>query len=199
MKLEGTGSERLKQRWRGEYNAKNNVVKWSARGDNRIWLEKRAAAAEKAAENGSSKELYSITKSITGKRRKQEMGVKDKQGVLRTEGREKLQSTVEHLSEILNSDDPTNPVEEDEIVELEEIEEIDLGRWRLQEVKNALKRTKSGKVAGVDEVCPELLKADNRPVKTGLGKLRGGRKCGRKHLLRYSRKVLCANATTKEE
>ena len=40
-------------------------------------------------------------------------------------------------------------------VELEEIEEIDLGGWRLQEVKNALKRTKSGKAAEVDEVCPE--------------------------------------------
>ena len=38
---------------------------------------------------------------------------------------------MEHFSEILNSDDPTNPVEEDEIVELEEIEEIDLGRRRL--------------------------------------------------------------------
>ena len=31
---------------------------------------------------------------------------------------------------------------------------------RLQEVKDALKRTKPGKAAGVDEVCPELLSAD---------------------------------------
>ena len=45
----------------------------------RNWLEKRVAAAEKAAENGRSKELYSIIKSITGKRRKQEIGVKDEQ------------------------------------------------------------------------------------------------------------------------
>ena len=64
------------------------------------------------------------------------------------------------MSEILNRDDPTNPVEEDEIVESGEIEEIDLGRWRLQEVKDALKRTKPGNAAGVDEVCPELLTAD---------------------------------------
>ena len=84
LKLEGARSERLKQRRREEYNAKNNVVKWRASGvgDNRNWLEKRVAAAEKAAENGRSKELYSIIKSITGKRRKQEIGVKDKQGVL---------------------------------------------------------------------------------------------------------------------
>ena len=45
---------------------------------------------------------------------------------------------MEHLSEILNRDNPTNPGEEDEIVESEGIEEIDLGRWRLQEVKDAL-------------------------------------------------------------
>ena len=47
-------------------------MKWSAREDKRNWLGNRAAAAEKAAENGRSKELYSITKSITGERRKQE-------------------------------------------------------------------------------------------------------------------------------
>ena len=45
------------------------------------------------------------------------------------------------LSEILNRNDQTNPVEEDEKVESEETEEIDLRRWRVQEVKDALKRT----------------------------------------------------------
>ena len=77
LKLEGARSERLKQRRSEEYNAKNNKVKWSAEEDEQpssltnYWLEKRAAAAEKAAENGRGKELYSITKSITGERRKQ--------------------------------------------------------------------------------------------------------------------------------
>ena len=70
LKLEGARSERLKQRWREEYDAKNNKVKQSARENKRIWLEKRAAAEEKTAENGRSKELYSITKLITGERRK---------------------------------------------------------------------------------------------------------------------------------
>ena len=65
-----------------------------------------------------------------------------------------------HFSEILITEDPKNPVEEDEIVESEEIEEIDLGRWRLQEVNDVLRRTKPEKAAGVDEVCPKLLRAD---------------------------------------
>ena len=75
---------------------------------------------------------------------------------------------MEHLSEILTTEDPKNPVEEDEIVESEEIEEIDLGRWRLQEVKDALKRTKPGKAAGVNEVCPELLRADMEDAESRL-------------------------------
>ena len=45
-------------------------MKRGARDDKRIWLEKRAAAAEKAGENGRKRELYNITKSITVERRK---------------------------------------------------------------------------------------------------------------------------------
>ena len=61
---------------------------------------------------------------------RQEVGVKAKQRVLRTETQERLQRWVEHFSEISNRDDPTNPVKEDKIVKSEEIEEIDLGKLR---------------------------------------------------------------------
>ena len=50
--------------------------------------------------------------------------------MLRTETGERLQRWVEHFSEILNRDDPTNPVKEAKIVESEEIEEIDKERSR---------------------------------------------------------------------
>ena len=59
-------------------------MKRSAREDKRNWIEKRAAATEKAAENGRNKELYSITKNIAGTRRGQEVDVKDKQRVRNT-------------------------------------------------------------------------------------------------------------------
>jgi len=57
-------------------------LKRSAREVNRGWIQKRAAA-EKAAENGRNKELYSITKTIAGEWRRQEIGVKDKQKMLK--------------------------------------------------------------------------------------------------------------------
>ena len=50
-----------------------------------------------------------------------------------------------------------NPMDENEIQEPEEIGEIDLVNWSLQEVKVALK---PGKASEVDEVSPELLRAD---------------------------------------
>ena len=59
--MEGARSERLKQRTRQEYNAKNEEVKRSARKDKRNWIEEKAAAAEKAVENGRNKELYNRT------------------------------------------------------------------------------------------------------------------------------------------
>ena len=49
--------------------------------------------------------------------------------MLRTETKERLWRSEEHLSEKLSRNDPTNPVEEDEVVEKEEIEEISPRRW----------------------------------------------------------------------
>ena len=97
LKMESARSERLKHRRRQEYNVKNNEVKQSAREDKRNWMEGKAAAAEKAAENGRNKELYNITKTLAGERRRQEVGVKDKQGVIKTEAQERVQRWVEHF------------------------------------------------------------------------------------------------------
>jgi len=112
----------------------------------------------------SHNEIHKLTwRSLDGRTLNQievEVGVKDKQGVLKTEMQERLQRWVEHFSEILNRDDPVNPVEENERKEPEEIGEIDLGNCSLQEVKVALKGTKPEKASEVDEVGPELLIAD---------------------------------------
>ena len=43
------------------------------------------------------------------------------------------------------------------------MEDLSLNK-RLQEVKDALKRTKPGKAAGVDEVCLELSTADMEDI-----------------------------------
>ena len=70
-------------------------------------------------------------------------------------------------------------MEEDEIEELEEIEEMGVGGWQIQEVKEALRKTKPGKAVGVDEVGSDLLRAEYT-TSIGFGKLKGGRRCGRR-------------------
>ena len=95
---------------------------------------------------------------------------------------------VEHFSEVLNREDPANPVDEYmiELDEVEEMEEIDLGGWRVQEVKNALK-TRNGKAAGVDKVGLGSQRADIEECASSLtscitsyGMLRSGQIYGRK-------------------
>lgn len=51
--------------------------------------------AEKTAEGSRSKELHDITKSIVGLRKRQAIGVKDKQGVMRTGTQERIQRWIE--------------------------------------------------------------------------------------------------------
>ncbi|XP_076101199.1 uncharacterized protein LOC143070989 [Mytilus galloprovincialis] len=160
-RLEGTRSERLKVRLSEEYKQKNKGVKKSAREDKRKWYNMMAEDAEKAAENGRSKELYNITKILTGERKRQHTGVKSKEGELKSERNDILNRWVEHFSEVLNRQDPLHPISEEDVDMAEIIiEEIDLGEWTVAEVKRALKKTQNGKSAGIDSVTPELIKAD---------------------------------------
>ena len=96
-----------------DYTVNDRYVKRSAREDKRNWTEKKAEAAEKAAENGRSKELNTITKMLTGEKQRQTVGVKDKQGVLRTEKSDRMERWKEHFSEILNRDAPIDPITEE--------------------------------------------------------------------------------------
>ena len=85
QKLDNAKSERLKERWKEGYDNKNREVKRGAREDKRKWLEDKAEEAERAAENGRSKELYTITKMLTGERKKQPTGIRGKDGSMKAE------------------------------------------------------------------------------------------------------------------
>lgn len=66
-----------------------------------------------------------IAKTIARERKRQTASVKNKQEVLKTKERERLQRWVELFSRVLNIDDATNPVEEGGIEGTEEIEKVD--------------------------------------------------------------------------
>ena len=66
VKLESIKSERLRNRFKQEYKQKDKEVKKAIREDKRKWMEDKAQTAQEAAENGRQKELYDITKQISG-------------------------------------------------------------------------------------------------------------------------------------
>lgn len=79
-------------------------------------MQEKAVDAEKEVENGRSKELYSISK------------MQDKQCVLRTKLKDRMERWKEHFSEILNRQDPIDPITEDDIEHIDGLEDIDTGR-----------------------------------------------------------------------
>ncbi|XP_078352308.1 uncharacterized protein LOC144637002 [Oculina patagonica] len=136
LKLESTRSERVKQRIREQYKGKDREVKRSAREGKRRWLNEMAGNAERAAENGRTGELHRIVKTLTGEKKGASTAVNDKNGRPTNEGSERLKIWKEHFEAVLNKEPPET------------------------EVKRAIKSTKNGKAAGLDNVVAELLKTD---------------------------------------
>ena len=100
----------------------------------------------------------------------------------------------------LNRDDPTNPVEEDEIEELEEIEEMGVGRWQIQEVKEALRKTKPGKAVRWWSGLRPTESWHGIHLKYRLWETKRWPEVWKKRLMSwYSRKMICVAATTREE
>ena len=67
---------------------------------------------------------------------------------------------MEHVSEVLNRENVSNPVSEMEIELPDEIEEIDTSKPSRGEVRKAIGHLKNGKAPGIDNIQAEMLKAD---------------------------------------
>ncbi|GFS24597.1 hypothetical protein ElyMa_007007200 [Elysia marginata] len=154
-KLIGTKSERLKQRHRGDYKQKDKDVKKQLKQDKKNWLEAKAKEAEEAARNQRSKTLYSIVKTLTNERPRQSAAIKGKENNIITNSEGSRKRWKEHFNEILNRNEPVNPVIEEE-APVEEIDSISTDSPTLEEISKALKSLKYGKAARVDSIQTEL-------------------------------------------
>ena len=76
LKLDGTSSERLKEKRRVEYKAKDQEVKRQILRDRRNWSQGIAKEAEEAA----SKTRYNLTKTICNDKPRQSTVVNDRNG-----------------------------------------------------------------------------------------------------------------------
>ena len=160
QKLICARSERLKQRWQDEYRQKDREVKRQVRVDKRRWTEEIAKEAENAAKQQHMKTLYTLTKVLSNERPRQSATVMDKTGKFLNDKESKIRRRLEHFSEVLNRENPSNPVCEMEIELPDEIEEIDTSEPSRPEVRKAIGHLKNGKASGIDNIQAELLKAD---------------------------------------
>ena len=160
QKLIGARSERQKKRWQDEYRQKDREVKRQVRVDKRRWTEEIAEEAENEAKQQHMKTLYTLTKVLSNERPRQSAAVMDKNGKILNDKESKTKRWLEHFSEVLNRENPSNPVSDIEIELPDEIEQIDTSEPSKIEVRKAIGHLKNGKAPGIENLQAEMLKAD---------------------------------------
>ncbi|VDP05699.1 unnamed protein product [Schistosoma margrebowiei] len=98
-----------KAKAQAEYTEVNKQVKKSIRTDKRKYVEDLATMAEKAARERNMRQLFDITKKLSGNRRKRERPVKSNGGEVITNIEQQQNRWVEHFKELLNRPASLNP------------------------------------------------------------------------------------------
>ena len=78
----------------------------------------------------------------------------DKTGKILNDKESKIRRWLEHFSEVLNRENPSNPMCEIEIELSDEIEEIDTSEPSRDEVRKAIAHLKNGKAPGTLTTLP---------------------------------------------
>ena len=157
----GTKSERIKKQLKIKYKEKDKETKRSIKLDKKKWIEDIASKAEEASKKQHMKTLYGLTKTLCNERPRQSNSVMDKRGNLINGKKAEQERWTEYFKEILNREEPINPITEEEEVELKDmIEEIDTQEPTPGEVREVIKGLQNGKAPGIDSITAELLKAD---------------------------------------
>jgi hypothetical protein len=139
------------------YKAANKKVKKKIREDKRRFVENLATEAEEAAGKRNLKELYDLTKKMSGKFGKPERPVRDKDGNSIPGTAKQKQRWVEYVSELLNRPAPTNPPN---LEPAEQDLQIGCDAPSKEEIRKAIGQLRNGKAAGPDHIPAEALKAD---------------------------------------
>lgn len=144
-----------KQLAQQNYAEKDRIVKKSAKTDKRNYLDGLAQEAEEAATKGNLREVYCITKKLSGRFQSSDMPIKDKNGKLLTSQEDQKKRWKEHFEELLNRPPPDNPPQ---IEPAEEDLDIDLEPPRKEEIEEAIKKLRNNKAAGPDGIPGDAIK-----------------------------------------
>ena len=106
--LNNSRTRAAKARAQEEYTAVDREVKRSIKKDKRDYIDDLARQAEIAAGQGNLRDLYLVTKKLTGKFQQTDKPVMDKNGNPLTTN-EQLKQWAEHFRELLNRPTPDSP------------------------------------------------------------------------------------------
>ena len=132
-------------------------VQRSIKKDKRDYIDDLARQAETAAGQGNLRDLYLVTKKLTGKFQQTDKPVMGKNGNPLTTTNEQLKRWTEHFRELLNRPTPDSP---QDIPPAETELPINCDKPSKAEIKKAIMTLRSGKAAGPDEIPAEAIKAD---------------------------------------
>ena len=132
-------------------------MKRNIRKDKRDYIKNLASQAEEAARQGNLKDLYLVTKKLSGKFQQTDKPVKDKDGDPLTTTEEQLRRWTEHFRELLNHSAPETPPD---IPPAETELPISCDKPTKAEIKKAIMTLRNGKAAGPDKIPSEAIKAD---------------------------------------
>ena len=139
-----------------EYKDKHKEVKRCVKEDKIQYVEELTKEAEEAAEHRNMKELYNITRMLSGKKCAPEKPVRDKSGNIQTTVEEQKTRWKEHFEELLNR---PSPEREAQIPPAEQELNISLDPPSKEEIRKAIKALNSGKSGGPDCIPAEALKS----------------------------------------
>ena len=107
--LNNSRTRAAKARAQEEYTVAGRDVERSIKKDKRDYIDDLARQAETAAGQGNLRDLYLVTKKLTGKFQQTDKPVKDKNGNPLTTTKEQLKRRAEHFRELLNRLTPDSP------------------------------------------------------------------------------------------
>lgn len=146
-----------KEKAREEYSKTAKEVKKSLKRDKEEFIAELAGNAERAAASGQLRTLYELTRNLSGKHRRAEVPVNDREGNRIPEQEKQMKRWAEYFEELLNRPPPDNPPD---ILPARRDLPISCDPPSLVEIKTAISQLNSGKAAGPDYIPPEALKAD---------------------------------------
>ncbi|XP_030763572.1 uncharacterized protein LOC115888127 [Sitophilus oryzae] len=101
QRINTTSTHETKTTLQQQYQVSYRAVKRSARKDKQAWHEQLANEAQKATEQRNMRELYKITKHLSGQRSNFNTVIKSKDGRPLTSSEEQLNRWKEHFSNLL--------------------------------------------------------------------------------------------------